>query len=127
MTDDKYPKEFLQTKLFTMGQDAEKAQEAHYTAIGKIVYARTTEEEKMTRIAAERELIRYFEGVHNGLSQASNEVREMIPDQTKAEKLSKLGLQLANWVHNSGFTKAEFDEVKQLAEKIIKENEKNGP
>ena len=124
MTDDKYPKEFLQTKLFMMGQDADKAIEAHYTAIGKIVYARTTEEEKMTRIAAERELIRYFEGQKQGLSLASNEVRQMIPEETKLEKLSKFGLQLANWVHSSGFTKAEFDELKTLAEKIIKESDK---
>lgn len=121
MTDDKYPKEFLQTKLFQMGQDAEKAIEAHYTAIGKITYARTPENEKLEKIAGEREMIRFFEGQKHGLSMASNEIRQMIPDQTKAEKLSKLGLQLANWVHNSGFTKEEFKELKELAEKIIKE------
>lgn len=129
MTDDKYPKEFLQTKLFTMGQDADKAIEAHYTAIGKVVYARTPETQKNEQIAAERELIRFFEGQKHGLSLASNEVSQMIPDhpeQTKVEKLSKLGRQLANWVHNSGFTKAEFDELKNLAEKYINEDEKIG-
>jgi len=96
MTDkDNSPKEALQTKLFSMGQDTEKAIEAHYTAIGKIVYSHTKElslEEVYGRdtnaikqLAAERELIRWFEGQKNGLSMASNEVRQMIPDKDKLE------------------------------------------
>jgi len=134
MTDkDNSPKEALQTKLFSMGQDTEKAIEAHYTAIGKIVYSHTKElslEEVYGRdtnaikqLAAERELIRWFEGQKNGLSMASNEDRQMIPDKDKLEKHAKLGKQLANWVHNSGYTKEEFDELKTLADKILKEME----
>lgn len=121
MTDEKTPKEILQTKLFEMGKDTDKAIEAHYTAIGKITYARGPEEEKTARIAADRELIRWFEGQKQGLMLASNEIRQIIPENTKLEKLAKLGLQLANWVHNSGFTKDEFKELKELAEKIIME------
>ena len=122
MTDDKYPKDKLQTKLFTMGVEAEKAIENHYTAIGKITYMRTPEEMKIPKIAEERELIRFFEGQKNGLSLASNEVRLMIPEQSNAEKIGALGLQLANWVNSSGLTEAEFKECKSLASKIIKEN-----
>jgi hypothetical protein len=119
MKDDKTPKEFLQTKLFELNQDTDKAIEAHYTAIGKIAYARdNNSENSKSQLVTERELIRWFEGQKHGLNMASDQVRQIIPDENRLEKL---GVQLANWVHNSGFTKKEFDELKQLADKIIGE------
>jgi hypothetical protein len=114
---DKNNKEILQNKLFEMSEDQDKIKKNIYEAIGILAISYDVNKDK---IESQKQTLQFFDGVKNGLSKACNQVGLLIPDKEKTDELARLGLQLANWVHNSGFTKEEFKELKILADKIIK-------
>ena len=87
-----------------------------YEEIGKLAIGYEANKEQ---IVEKKGTLQFFKGVQNGLSQAANEVREMIPEDIEILDIYKTIIQLRNWIRSSGGTPEEDKEILKLANKLV--------
>jgi hypothetical protein len=117
MADDITPKQKLQTQLYKLGLEQDKCLKVIYEEIGKIAVAYNPNKDQ---IEEKKRNLQFFEGIKNGLSQASKEVGLIIPDNEKEEDIYKTIIQLRNWIRSSNGTPAEDKEILGLANILVK-------
>jgi hypothetical protein len=115
MANDLTPKEKLQTKLFQLSQEQDKNMKNIYEEIGRFAI---TYQVNKDQIELKKNTLSFFEGVKNGLNQASSEVKQMIPDDMN--EIYKTIVQLRNWIRSSTGTPSEDKEILTKANELVK-------